>query len=58
MEASEIYEDADDSIQNCIDLAAKIGDSLTDWEAVHCVDHANYFKNKHLTNISSLLTGL
>src|SRR5512145_2400510 len=27
MEASDIYEDADESLQECIDLAAEVGDS-------------------------------
>ncbi|HEX5921130.1 MAG TPA: hypothetical protein VFY55_05065 [Nitrososphaeraceae archaeon] len=52
MEASDIYADANESLQDCIDLAAEVGDSLTDKEVVHCVDDANYFKNKYSTNSS------
>ena len=56
MEASDIYEDADESLQDCIDLAAEVGDSLTDKEVVHCVDDVNYFKNKYPTNSSVPIT--
>ena len=56
MEASDIYEDADESLQECIDLAAEVGDSLTDKEVVHCVDDVNYFKNKYSTNSSVPIT--
>ena len=56
MEASDIYEDADESFQECIDLAAEVGDSLTDKEVVHCVDDVNYFKNKYSTNSSVPIT--
>ncbi|HEX5920817.1 MAG TPA: hypothetical protein VFY55_03470 [Nitrososphaeraceae archaeon] len=50
MEASDIYDDADDSLKDCIDLAAKVGDSLTDREVIHCVDDVNYFKTKYSSN--------
>ncbi|RPJ32407.1 MAG: hypothetical protein EHM25_00880, partial [Nitrosopumilales archaeon] len=56
MEASDIYEDADESLQDCIDLAAEVGDSLTDKEVVHCVDDVNYFNNKYPTNSSVPIT--
>jgi hypothetical protein len=56
MEASNIYADANESLQDCIDLAAEVGDSLTDKEVVHCVDDANYFKNKYSTNSSVPIT--
>ncbi len=56
MEASDIYDDADDSLKDCIDLAAEVGDSLTDKEVLHCVDDVNYFKAKYSAN-SSVLTG-
>jgi polyhydroxyalkanoate synthesis regulator phasin len=56
MEASDIYGDADESLQDCIELAAEVGDSLTDKEVVHCVDDANYFKNKYSTNSSVPIT--
>jgi polyhydroxyalkanoate synthesis regulator phasin len=47
MKAADIYDDADDSLKDCIDQAAEIGDSLTDREVVHCVDDVNYFNNKY-----------
>src|SRR5918995_915505 len=56
MAASDIYENADESLQDCIDLAAEVGDSLTDKEVVHCVDDVNYFKNKYSTNSSVPIT--
>jgi hypothetical protein len=40
------YQGADKETQDCIDLAAKIGDSLTDREVVHCSDDPNYFQNR------------
>ena len=40
------YQDADKNIQDCINLAAKIGHNLRDNEIVHCFDDANYFKDK------------
>src|SRR4029079_13576264 len=46
MKAANIYDDANDSMKDCIDQAAEIGDSLTDREIVHCVDDVNYFNNK------------
>src|SRR5512145_2452669 len=52
MEASDIYDDADDSLKDCIDLAAKVGDSLSDREVVHCVDDVNYFQTKYSSNSS------
>jgi polyhydroxyalkanoate synthesis regulator phasin len=52
MEASDIYENANESLQDCIDLANEVGDSLTAKEVVHCVDDANYYKNKYSTNSS------
>ena len=52
MKASDIYNDADERLQDCIDLAAGVGDSLTDKEVVHCVDDVNYYKNKYSTNSS------
>src|SRR5919109_1335890 len=50
MEAADIYDDADDNLKDCIDLAAEVGDSLTDREVVHCVDDANYFETKYASN--------
>jgi hypothetical protein len=45
------YQDADKNIQDCINLAAKIGHNLRDVEIVHCFDDANYYKDKYL-NVS------
>ncbi|MGB7705989.1 MAG: hypothetical protein WBL64_01680, partial [Nitrososphaeraceae archaeon] len=63
MKDADIYDDADDNLKDCIDLAAEIGDSLTDKEVVHCVDDVNYFKNKLSnstvpTNAASATTGV
>src|SRR5438093_1010857 len=41
------YGGADKNIQDCINLAGKIGHNLDDNEIVHCFDDANYFKNKY-----------
>jgi polyhydroxyalkanoate synthesis regulator phasin len=41
------YQDADKNIQDCIDLAGKIGRNLGDSEIVHCFDDANYFRDKY-----------
>ena len=46
------YQTADKNIQNCINLAAKIGHNLKDDEIVHCFDDANYFKDKY-PNVSA-----
>jgi hypothetical protein len=46
------YQAADKNIQNCINLAAKIGHNLRDDEIVHCFDDANYFKDKY-PNVSA-----
>jgi hypothetical protein len=40
------YKGTDKQTQDCIDLAGKIGKSLTYREIVHCVEDANYFENK------------
>ena len=50
MEAADIYEDADDNMKDCIDLAAEVGDSLTDREVIHCVDDVSYFETKYSSN--------
>jgi polyhydroxyalkanoate synthesis regulator phasin len=52
MKASDIYDDADENMQDCIDLAAKVGDNLADKDVVHCVEDVNYFKNKLSSNSS------
>jgi hypothetical protein len=41
------YQDADENIQDCINLAAKIGHNLGDNEIVHCFENTNYFKDKY-----------
>ncbi|HEX7275227.1 MAG TPA: hypothetical protein VF248_06405, partial [Nitrososphaeraceae archaeon] len=50
MEAADIYDDADDNMKVCIDLAAEVGDSLTDREVIHCVDDVSYFETKYSSN--------
>src|SRR5688500_1335313 len=50
MEAADIYDDADDNLKDCIDLAAEVGDSLTDREVIHCVDDVGYFETKYSSN--------
>ena len=52
MQDSEIYKEAGAAMQNCIDLAGKIGHSLGDREIVHCAEDSNYFKNKYNSNIT------
>jgi polyhydroxyalkanoate synthesis regulator phasin len=56
MKASNIYDDADESLQDCIYLAAKVGNNLADKEAVHCIEDVNLFKNKYFTDSSVLIT--
>ena len=46
------YLSADKNMQDCINLAAKIGHNLRDDEIVHCSENVNYFKNKY-SGISS-----
>jgi len=41
------YQGADKNMQDCINLAAKIGHSLKGAEIVHCFEDANYFKDKY-----------
>src|SRR5206468_9727368 len=41
------YQDADENMQDCINLAGKIGHNLGDNEIVHCFENANYFKDKY-----------
>src|SRR5438093_5253885 len=52
MKASNIYDDADKSFQDCIYLAAKVGDNLADKEAVHRIEDLNFFKNNYPTDSS------
>jgi hypothetical protein len=44
------YQGADQETQDCIDLAGKIGDNLTDREIVHCSEDTNYFQNQISNN--------
>jgi polyhydroxyalkanoate synthesis regulator phasin len=39
------YQGADEEIQDCIDLAGKIGDNLGDQEIVRCSEDTNFFQN-------------
>jgi polyhydroxyalkanoate synthesis regulator phasin len=43
---SEAYKGADEAMQDCIDLAGKIGDNLIDYEIVRCSEDTNFFKNQ------------
>jgi len=47
MISTDIYDDGYESLQNCIDLAAKVGDNLADKEVVHCIEDINFFKYKY-----------
>jgi polyhydroxyalkanoate synthesis regulator phasin len=40
------YQGADEQMQDCIDLAGKIGDNLIDYEIVRCSEDTNFFKNQ------------
>jgi polyhydroxyalkanoate synthesis regulator phasin len=40
------YKGADEAMQDCIDLAGKIGDNLIDYEIVRCSEDTNFFKNQ------------
>jgi hypothetical protein len=44
------YQGADEQTQDCIDLAAKIGSNLIDYEIVRCSDDPNHFKNQIANN--------
>jgi hypothetical protein len=44
---SDAYQHADENMQDCINLAAKIGHNLVDNEIVHCFKNENYFKQKY-----------
>ncbi len=52
MISTDIYDDAYESLQDCIDLAAKVGDNLADKEVVHCIEDVNFFKHKYSPNSS------
>src|SRR4029453_9611191 len=51
MISTDTYDDADESLQDCID-SAKIGDNLADNEVVQCIEDVNFFKNKYSPNSS------
>ncbi|HEX6379442.1 MAG TPA: hypothetical protein VFZ60_10240 [Nitrososphaeraceae archaeon] len=40
------YQGTDKEMQDCIDLAGKIGDNLIDYEIVRCAEDTNFFKNQ------------
>ena len=40
------YQGADQETQDCIDLAAKIGDNLGDQEIVNCSEDPNFYRNE------------
>lgn len=44
------YQGADEQTQACINLAAKIGKNLIDYEIVRCSEDPNYFKNQISNN--------
>jgi polyhydroxyalkanoate synthesis regulator phasin len=44
------YQEADEEMQDCIDLAGKIGDNLIDYEIVRCSEDTNFFKNQISSN--------
>jgi polyhydroxyalkanoate synthesis regulator phasin len=43
---SRAYQGADENTQDCIDLAAKIGGNLIDYEIVRCSEDTNFFQNQ------------
>jgi len=50
MKDSEIYGKLTINMQQCIDLAGKVGNELGDREIVHCSEDSSYFKNKYTSN--------
>ena len=40
------YQGTNEEMQDCIDLAGKIGDNLIDYEIVRCSEDINFFKNQ------------
>ena len=50
LKASDIYKDADQQTQDCIDLAGKIGKNLGDQEIVHCSEDPNFYQNQISSN--------
>ena len=51
---SDAYQHADENMQDCIKLAAKIGHNLEDREIVHCFENENYFKQKYSRGNNSI----
>ena len=51
MISTDIYDNADESLQDCID-SAKLGDNLADKEVAHCIEDVNFFKHKYSPNSS------
>ena len=47
------YQHADENMQDCIKLAAKIGHNLEDSEIVHCFKNENYYKQKYSSGNNS-----
>ena len=44
---SEIYQNAGNNTQKCLNLAHKVGDNIADNEIVHCSKNNKYFKQKY-----------
>lgn len=44
---SEIYQNAGNNTQKCLNLAHKVGDNIADREIVHCSENNKYFKQKY-----------
>jgi polyhydroxyalkanoate synthesis regulator phasin len=51
MISTDIYDDADQSLEDCI-VSAKVGDNLADKEVAHCIEDVNFFKHKYSPNSS------
>jgi hypothetical protein len=45
--ASDIYQNAGNNTQKCLNLAHKVGDNIADNEIVHCSKNNKYFKQKY-----------
>jgi hypothetical protein len=50
LQNSGAYQGADEQTQACIDLAAKFGNKLNDYEIVRCSEDPNHFKNMIANN--------
>ena len=55
---SDIYQNAGNNTQKCLNLAHKVGDNIADREIVHCYENNKYFKLKYVkvnkTNSSNI----